>query len=489
MLEITTIYNALSNTERKEFESFLASRNRRSDVKNLRFLKLLAAGRTKEISTRLYGKPSTAAFHALCKRIYDALIDFVASKSFAEETQGELEVLKLLLASRLFLEQKLYKTAFKTLSKAEEKGLLLDNYSILNEIYLTQIQHAHLNTKWVLADIIRKYESNQLKAQVDVRLGMAYAEIKATLGKTNTNSVQELVNSAFERYQVKVSKDLNFKSLQQLFEITATTAKLQQDFYSVGPFMQSLFAMVKQKGPVKEKHRFNYLNILYFMAVTAFRNKRFRESEGYLADMQENLSLGKKSYHDVFSEKMLELTALNQLYQGGLDRAVHLLKEATRPKLNRLLLLSMCFFLQEDFANGYKVMTSFQHSDGWYLKKAGWIWVLKKNLIEILLLMELDKPDMVIQRLDRFFRNFRKPLLELGEQRVLVFMDLAQEIYEHPKKATTPIFMDKVERSFTWLGRDREDIFVMTFYAWLKAKMENKALYEVVLDLVNIEDQ
>ena len=67
----------------------------------------------------------------------DNLIDFVASKSFAGETSEELEILKLLLASRIFFEKKLNKLAFKTLENAERMAIPLDLYSILNEIYHT----------------------------------------------------------------------------------------------------------------------------------------------------------------------------------------------------------------------------------------------------------------------------------------------------------------------------------------------------------------
>ena len=41
-----------------------------------------------------------------------------------------------------------------------------------------------------------------------------------------------------------------------------------------------------------------------------------------------------------------------------------------------------------------------------------------------------------------------------------------------------------MEQSFEWIGPEREDIFVMSFYAWLKSKMEKKLLYKTTLDLV-----
>ncbi len=43
---------------------------------------------------------------------------------------------------------------------------------------------------------------------------------------------------------------------------------------------------------------------------------------------------------------------------------------------------------------------------------------------------------------------------------------------------------EKVENSFDWVGTQFEDIFVMSFYAWLKSKMEQKPLYETTLNLI-----
>jgi len=42
-----------------------------------------------------------------------------------------------------------------------------------------------------------------------------------------------------------------------------------------------------------------------------------------------------------------------------------------------------------------------------------------------------------------------------------------------------------IEQSFVWVSHEKEDIFVMSFYAWLKSKMENQNLYETTLSLLN----
>jgi len=98
---------------------------------------------------------------------------------------------------------------------------------------------------------------------------------------------------------------------------------------------------------------------------------------------------------------------------------------------------------------------------------------VKKNILELLLLIELDKQDLVFLRLERFKRRFSKKLKQLREKRVLTFIELVTLYYNNPKEVVSLAFAKEVEKSFVWLEKEHEDIFVMSFYAWLKAKMED----------------
>lgn len=485
MKTIKAIWATLSDKDKKDFLFFLAKRNRRGDTRNIDFVKLLDSGRTKNIDEVLYGKDSSGAFNALCKRVQDTLIEFVASKSFAEESSDELEVLKLLLASRIFFEQKLSKIAFKTLEKAEARAKNIDNYALLDEIYHTKIQYCFLNPKWNLNTIIGDYENNRTLSQQDFHLTMAYARIKSELQKSPKKPVNEIVIQTFVEFDLKINEDLTYKSLNQLMELTATTAKLQNDFYSVSPFMIEMYEVLKKKGEVPQKHVYDHLNMLYLMSVTQFRNKNFELSDDFIVKIETILSNSPKTFVTGFNEKVAILKALNQIYTGNISQGFEILNNGVETSLNKKLLLLMCLFQQCEFATAYDVFKTLNRTDNWYEKKMGWLWVLKKNIIEALLLIELDKFDMVLIRLQRFSRNFNKRLRQIGEDRVLIFMNLVSDYHDNPKIVTSEDFKDRVENSFEWIGREQEDIFVMSFYAWLKSKMENRDLYEVTLELMN----
>lgn len=481
---LVAILSTLTTDEKQEFLLQLRRRNRRTDTKNEKLFKLIAAGKTNDLDIQLYGKPARNSFHALCKRLQDSLIDFVASNSFAGETSEELEILKLILASRIFFEKKLYKLAFKTLENAERMAIPLDLYSILNEIYHTKIQYAHLNTNWVLEEIIKASETNMSLFQQDFHLNRAYAVIKSRLKNGDHSSIAAIVQSTFSKFHIEVNETLTYKSLFQLMELTATGAKMQSDYYSISPFMFELYTIVNQKSKLKDKHQYYHLSILNLLAITQFRNKKFAASMKFTKELEFEMQKNNKSHYKRFAERLATIKALNYNYTGQPKVAIDLLKDFKERSLDVQLLTTMCLFQQDDFSQAYQIIKNLGHSDTWYEKKMGWVWVVKKNLIEILVLTELDKLDLVLMRLQQFKRKYSKQLQDRGEERVLIFVKLISRYYENPDQVVTQEFKANVENSFKWLKKEQEDIFVMSFYAWLKSKMENENLYKTTLELV-----
>lgn len=484
MKGIKAIIENLSQEDKQEFLIQLSRNNRRTDTKNIKLFKLISAGKTENLDQILYGKPAKNSYHALCKRLQDNLIDFVASKSFAGETSEELEVLKLLLASRIFFEKKQYKIAFKTLDKSEKLAKQTDMHSILNEIYHTKIQYAHLNQNIILSRTIQESEENMLLYQQDFNLNRAYAIIKGELKNGSSRSANDIIHDVFSKSHIHVNKALTYKSLYQLMEITATAAKLQSDYFAISNFMAELYEIIGNKRDFKDKHRFYHISILNLLAITNFRNKKFDQSISFANQMEAEMRIKNNSYYKRFAEKLTVIKALNFNYTGGSEIAISMLQNFKNDALDVRLLLVMCLFQQSDFAEAYQKLRGLNHSDVWYEKKMGKIWVLKKNIMEILLLIEMDKLDLVLIRLHSFKRKFSVYLHQKGEQRVLTFMRLINRYYENPDEVISQKFKDEVERSFDWIEKEQEDIFVMSFYAWLKAKMQNEDIYKVTLQLV-----
>ena len=485
MSSLSSIIKQFSEEEHLEFTRYLKQKNRRGDTKNVQLYKLILTDNTEKIDEQLYGKPSRNAYHALHKRLQDSVIDFVASQSFKGETSEELDILRLLLAARIFFEQKHYKIALKTLAKAEQLGLQYEIYALLTEIYHTKIQYAHLQTNTSLESIIAAAEQNLNYFNQEQHLAMAYATIKARLADNPKVSAKRVIIEVLATYSISPNTGFTFKSLFQLMNVLVTAAEMHRNYFEIASYMNELYTIVSEKAALAEKHLYYHILILHLMAVSYFRNKNFAGSLIFTEKMKQEMEKQKGKYKRLFKDKWTALQALNLNYDNAATDAISLLSENKTVTLDGQITLIMCHFQQSQFTEGYAIFRELNHSDQWYEKKMGWTWVVKKSIIEILLLVELDKLELVWSRLESFKKRFAPRLKKAGEERALTFIKLVTLYYDNPNQVITTKFEEKVESSFDWIGTEREDIFVMSFYAWLKAKMTQRNLYEVTLELVN----
>ncbi len=164
-MDITAIISTFSTEEQQRFIVFLEKKNKRNDTKNIQLFKLLAKDElsSKEICQKLYKHDQQNAYHALRKRLYQSLIDFIANTCLDEENSVDMQLIKYILAARTFLTHNKPKVAYHILDKAETLAKEHQLFSILNEIYHTKIQYAHTNPSVEIKTLIETFKANQKK--------------------------------------------------------------------------------------------------------------------------------------------------------------------------------------------------------------------------------------------------------------------------------------------------------------------------------------
>jgi hypothetical protein len=63
-------------------------------------------------------------------------------------------------------------------------------------------------------------------------------------------------------------------------------------------------------------------------------------------------------------------------------------------------------------------------------------------------------------------------------------LGFVEQYYKNPELVTSTKFKETVENAFDWMKTHREDIFVISFYSWLKSKMNKNDLYKTTIDLI-----
>ncbi|WP_294733800.1 hypothetical protein [uncultured Flavobacterium sp.] len=494
MNAIDEVFSIMSIEDKQGFKSYLSKKNKRQDVQNISFFKFLETDDINVFKNKYKDKKSADAYHALRKRVYDSLIEFMANRSFENITSVEHEVLRLLVVGRVFLEHKLYKTAFKCLAKAEVKALSLEHFNLLNEIYNTQIQYAHINESISLDVLIEKHKTNRERLYKEEQLNLGYAilrrELAAIYHEGKVVDFRSLIKSTMESLAISFEEVLTFKSLYQMLFIANEYASINSNFGLIEPFVEKSFAFISHKKELGEKHLYYHIYILYFIANIHFRNHRFKTSLEYLARMNEQMQLQGGKYKKRFSLRWSLLLALNEHYSGSPEKAIDIAQKAMTSQkgadpvdVNDLNISLAGFYLQKGDKAVFKCMRQFTHTDGWYEKRMGKDWAIKKVLLEIVMHIEFDDSEQALYRIKAFKRRYKKYLSEVKENRVLDYVQLIEKYILNPNSSVTAVFKNKLH-TLTNEVQTSQDVFVLSFMGWLTAKVERKPVYETILSLL-----
>lgn len=494
MNSISSIIKTLSLKEKQEFTQLLKKKNKRHDSKNVQLFKLLEeSGNQKNLDIIIYGKQAKGAYHALCKRLHDSLIDFVAGKQFEIESSEEMDVLKLLIVSRSFFEHKQYNIGFKTINKAELKAKSYNLYSILNEIYYTKIQYAHQDSSIVLNTLIEQFNTNKELVRSEENFTLFYASVKNEI-QNASESLTEILKSNFKKFDISISQNLSYKSFFKILEIITQTANIGRNYHTILPFIEKTYGLLQEEERLIEKQLFYHIQVLYYVANAYFRNRNFKTSHFYLSKMEEQMEFQNNKYYNRFFPQYTLLKAFNLNYTGQYNKAIYVLETFEYKKykdqlsyiLDLQLMQIVFYFQQSEFKKALQKLNKLYHSDIWYTEKTSVLWVIKKNLIEILLFMELDYFDLIESRLKSFKKKYVGYLKDKNESEVLTFFNLIRELHTNPEKLKSPGFITEINNLNIAQNPTNGDLFDVSFYAWLKTKTEGDGLYKTTLRMLEI---
>lgn len=496
MNALQEIADIMNESDKKAFIQYLSKKNKRKDVGNIELFNSL---KTDDINYKiklLKDKKNTDAYHALRKRLYDSMIDFIANRSFENDTSQENTILRLIVVSRLFFEHKLTKTAFKSLAKAEEIAIDIEHFSLLNEIYLTQIQFAHFNLSEPIEKTINKFKANKKRLEYEEQLNLGYAvlrrELAAIYHEGRIVDFQALIKNTIETHGISLKQGLTFKSLYQILFIANEYASINNNFALIQTFVIKSYRFISKKNDLTERHLYYHIYILYFIANFYFRNGQFTESLNYLDLMFTELQKQAGKYYQRFCLRYFLLLAFNENYLGNFQKAIEIAEKSlssnkkTDPNdSNDIRLMLIVFYIQQNAGrNAVKEMAKLSHTDSWYEKKMGMDWTIKKCLVEILLHAQQENMELALSRIKSFKRRYKKYLLTVNEERVVHYLLFVEQYVMKPEIIQTQKFQNTIEDFIIKAQNGPKDIIIMSFLSWLLAKVRRKTVYETTLELL-----
>lgn len=490
---LSELANLLNNSEKQLFRQFLHQKNKRSDVKNIQLFNLIETDDIKGLKKLYEAEKNNDAYHALRKRLQDNLLLFLSQKTFEDNHSDTYDTLRLLLIGRFLLENDVVRIAFKCLDKAERLAENLEQFNLLNELLLLKLQYAHLPEAENLEVLTTRFLQNQSHMQREAKLNMAYAFLRLELQEIHLKGkivhLTSLMITTIRKYKISAQDLMTYKSIYQILFIANEYAAIQQNYELIERYINRTNQFIQDQAHKKKAHLYYHISILYLLANFHLRRKDFTASARYLKEMMDEMAADSRYYAQFYLRHQL-LSALNLFFTDFADDAIALLQESlantkhtSKPEDVEDLRICLTMFLAlVNDRKSLKQLVLLTRTDAWYEKRLGMLWTIRKNLMEIVVQAQFSNIELAMSRLTSFRRRYKKYLQNTSEERVLLYVKLIEKYLQKPDV----IFDLKYKKSVLSLleNLDNNDIFSLSFIAWLIARWEKKTAYKVVLELI-----
>jgi hypothetical protein len=514
MDDLRLTLQTLPPDDRRDLAQFIQWQRRRTTGRqDLRLLALLLRPKeysSEELIAKLYpDEPNPVAYYALRKRLLRQLTDFLLLRQRQHDATAATSVRGQLSLAQYLFDAGVPRLAWALLRKAEKLAFDNEQYEPLNAVYNVQIQYADSPYAEPLAAIIERRHRNKKAADEEERAGIADALLRERLRQARLHGrgavpVDELVRNVLAEYDLQEAFARSPSLLTRLLSIARSAMLVRGDFATFAPFLERCYRLMERRHGFAPAHRGYQLRLLYMLAHALYRARRFTESVAYLEQAQAVLAATPGRQHAATGPRLTFLLAANYAFLSRNKDSIKLLEDALKAQppllpveqLTARLQLTFHYFAEGKFAKASQTLISLDRTDHWLEQHMGLEWLLNHNIGELLIQLELGNADMALVRLRAIERRLHEqfpaaeataevPAVPLGGpyHAVVRYLELVHEIIDDPAVATTPAFAQRVATMPAFLSQEKEDLQIISFFAWLRARVLGRPYYEVLLQV------
>lgn len=495
MDSIQEVILSMDQNQQKEFVYFIQRNKYRKGRKDLLLFSILKEEKERKPRelVKLLQTNNLNSYHTIRKRLFNHLADFFILKSTSSEANPSSYINGMLGVVNYLFDRGLNNQAWKYLLIAETLASQYNYSDLLNSIYLLQIEKSHLNINVSLNDVVLKYQKNQVVLRQDEQLQIANSFVRNDLNTLKKEGLkinfQQIIDNTLNSLSIDKSVLKSPRVVLNLLKIIRAGIIAKQDFFDFEPYLIENYNRVFSTKELNENNLIK-ADFLYMIAHTSYRNKKFEQSLNYLNQLSITLERCSSSFQQQFYGKTVHLTAANFIFLNQLDNALEKLTELSKTKqkltiqeqLNTTVNIGIYRFLNKEYKISLKMLNELSHSDNWYKKTMGIEWVLKKNLMELILFVELEFDDLVEARIKSIERNFE--VLKQNPVYKNAFNYLALIKLYVLKGRNNNVLENEISNQLTFVAYEHENIQAMAFYAWIKSKATNQNFYSTLLSLI-----
>lgn len=497
---LAEIVQTFSKDDAASFAFFVHRQKQKKDRKDLELFRLLQARpdiKPLEAQLKLYPHGNKEAYQQLRKKLHKHITDFLVLKRIDNDTTSVSQIMGNISLARYLFEHQSEKLAWKYLEKAIVLAKKNEQYEQLNTIYTIHIEHSESAFAPDLQEILENHKRNKELVEQNERANIAYSIIKQQLRKVKligtSINFDYVVSSTLESQGLSFAFYKRPRIFFQVMNIFRSAIVAKKDYYSFEPFLIENYTRFNVTTGFAPQHTEYKVNLLYMIAHTLYRNKKFNDSLRYLEDLIEAAKGMSRAFVLKHYPRYITLYSANHFFTANSAQAIQVLEDCLvdeevkleiHEQANILLNLSFYYVYQNSYKEANKRLLQIFHSNAWCEKNLGKEWVLKKDLVEIIIQYELGNVDIALNRIRTIER--KNDIIQIEPYtRVATYLKLIKKLIDAPQEVSSESFIQYVEESFDWVPMEQEDLQAVMYYAWFKSKMVRRDMYSVLLDLVN----
>jgi tetratricopeptide (TPR) repeat protein len=498
MDKLTEIIRSLTKQEVRNFKIYEKRIGaERYEKKLVKLFDLLRAGKFSEhdddLVGKFYDKSNKNAYYRLKNRLTHNL-----QKSLIEfhlEVDSRMTVLGTIMLARIFYYKANYKVAFNYLQKAEKQAIQAGAFNLLNLIYDEIISLSkyffEIDPQQYLALKKERQEEYARVQQVDYMLATLNHRLhKTNFGERGADLLKQLeeVQHQFDLLPENQTEAVRI----EVHKVVRNILLQKKDFENLQTYLiRSYEQFEKDQFFNRQNHREKIILITWIVN-TFHKNKRFEASWKWLEALEEALEAYNKLYYHTYLWTYYQSLITYHSSTGNNDKAISLLEslkeepgegEVFYGAFTYLPLISL-YFNMDDHSKATENLNELLHTN--HYQSLSPPIRMHLAITEVILRIEMEDWNYAHARLKALNRSHRGLLKAEDYAHEKSLVSLLRAIVTKPEpfqdvrlRKKMEAFLESAERE---VGSNPID-----YVAWLKAHMEHRGYYEVLLEL-NKED-
>tara|TARA_Y100000385_G_scaffold278120_1_gene326021 strand:+ start:185 stop:1330 length:1146 start_codon:yes stop_codon:yes gene_type:complete len=304
-------------------------------------------------------------------------------------------------------------------------------------------------------------------------------------GEVNIDN--DIFKKAMEQYD-NIKDYINHPDIHlKIIEIIRAEYAVTKNFNSLSKIIVSYYNQINFDQFTKSSSE-TIANIEYIMAYTFLEIRDFKFVKQHLLNLKKLMNSNDKILFNYLG-KSVAIESFTNVFEESPKKGINLIENTflnyrtkipIREKLNLTLNLTGFYCVIQDYRKANQLILSLNQSELYYLKNMGKEWVLRKDMIRVIILIELKHVDLADKLINTIKRSNSDLMNKKQYKMVYPFINAIDKYIKSPFEVNLA-FLEEIEELAN-LNKQKafRDPRLIIYYAWLKSKYEKKKVYDIL---------